>query len=185
MTASPPLRYTIRKWYTIVDESQYRNPVKRVVVAAAIKNPYAATTADTLENIFCDLPQLGQEFGERLLGALAPFKPHAYGKAALVGSLGEFEHGKAFLTTDMVNSIRTLFDNAQAWVPSTCKRACIQDSITIPLADKDVLDMQNDRDAITVSFPEAPRPDEVVVIFAASNARLQPAFEASKRNDPK
>jgi hypothetical protein len=58
-------------------------------------------------------------------------------------------------------------------VPSTGKRAAPGTSIDIPLAHKDALYVRSHYDTITVSFTDAPAPDEVVAIFAfATRGRL-------------
>jgi hypothetical protein len=61
----------------------------------------------------------------------------------------------------------------QSWVPSTGKVGAAGAVIDIPLAHKDALYVRSNYDTISSSFGDAPRPDEVVVIFAfASRGRL-------------
>ena len=48
-------------------------------------------------------------------------------------------------------------------------------SLDVPLASKDALFVRSHYDTITVTVPDAPAPDEVVVIFAAAN-RGRPNF---------
>ena len=50
---------------------------------------------------------------------------------------------------------------------------CPGTAIDIPLAHKDALYVRSHYDTVTVTFGDAPRPDEVVVVFAfATRGRL-------------
>ncbi len=105
---------------------------------------------------------------------LAAGRPIAsYGKACLVGTDGEYEHGNAFLTQVFADPVRDAVGGGKAWVPSTGKRAAPGASIDIPLAHKDALYVRSHYDTVTVSFTDAPAPGEVVAIFAfATRGRL-------------
>jgi hypothetical protein len=98
----------------------------------------------------------------------------SYGKACLVGALGEYEHGNAFLTQVFADPVRESVGGGKAWVPSTGKVAAPGAVIDIPLAHKDALYVRSHYDTISVSFGDAPRADEVVIAFAfASRGRLR------------
>ena len=186
--------YSIRKWYTLVEETlagegggtDALGPVRRVVVAAAIRNPYAGRYSEELGAIVGDSPLLGAAFGARLVAALAGVPAQSYGKSALVGTAGELEHGNAFLTTAFANPVRTALGGGRAWISSTGKRAALGASIDVPLAHKDALYVRSHYDTITVSFPDAPAPDEVVVIFAvASRGRINARLGGLRAEDVK
>lgn len=170
------MNYQIRKWMTFIDETLTNEtgiadgkPILKVAVAAVIKNPYAGRYSDDLSEIVNDSAALGTIFGERLLAALNSEQAQSYGKSAIVGTAGEYEHGNAFLTTTFANPIRDALGGGKAWVPSTGKRGALGASIDVPLACKDALYVRSHYDTITVSIPDAPAPDEVVVIVAAAN----------------
>ncbi|MBC2607882.1 amino acid synthesis family protein [Pelagicoccus albus] len=178
------LDYHIRRWYTQVDEALANEsgvlaedgvPVRKVVVAAAIQNPYAGEGySDDLSKIVNCSKELGAEFGRRLVQALAGDSAQSYGKACLVGAEGEYEHGNGFLTTSFANPIREALGGGSAWIPSTGKRSEIGGGIDVPLACKDALYVRSHYDTITVNFPDSPAPDEVVVIFAiATRGRIK------------
>ena len=96
-----------------------------------------------------------------------------YGKACLVGTSGEYEHGNAFLTTVFANPVRDAIGGGKSWIPSTGKRGGPGVSIDVPLAHKDALYVRSHYDTVTVSFNDAPAPDEVIVIFSfATRGRL-------------
>lgn len=168
--------YHIRRWFCHEDESLFQEagqkddgaPIRRIVIAAAIQNPYAHTFSTDLSKIIDDSPKLGVEFGRRLNIALRGEAAQSYGKACLVGSAGEFEHGKAFLTTDFANPVREALGGGKSWIPSTGKRAAFNEGIDVPLACKDALYVRSHYDSVYVSFADVPAPDEVVVIFAVA-----------------
>jgi hypothetical protein len=165
------MSYEIRKWIRWSEDLTAKDGsvVRRVLVAAVIRNPLAGLDTDSIDEIADPSEPLGVAFGEKLQELLGSFEPKAYGKGALVGRLGEFEHGKAFLTTRMVDPIRKAMNEAKSWVPSTCKRAMPGAVLDLPLGGKD--DLWNDelRQTISLSFPDAPLADEVVVIFGVSS----------------
>jgi len=58
-------------------------------------------------------------------------------------------------------------------VSSVTKRAAPGALIDIPLAHKDVLQARSHYDAVSLTIPDAPAPDEIVVVFAvATRGRL-------------
>lgn len=170
------LGYHVRKWYRLVDETLANEtgivadgpPVLKVVVAAAIQNPYAGRFSEDLGEIVDHSAELGGLFGERLLGALGGVPAQSYGKACVVGVDGEYEHGNAFLTTAFANPVRDALGGGAAWVPSTGKLGGPGTAIDIPLACKDALYVRSHYDTVTALFPDAPFPDEVVVVVAAA-----------------
>jgi hypothetical protein len=176
------MSYHIRKWYSLVEDTlagetgavDDLGPLRRVVVAAAVRNPYSGAFSEDLSRIVAESPRLGEEFGRRLVAALDGMAGQSYGKSALVGTAGELEHGNAFLTTAFADPVRRALGGGKAWISSTGKRGAIGASIDVPLASKDALYVRSHYDTITVSFPDAPAPDEVVVIFAvATRGRIR------------
>ena len=174
-------QYHIRKWYVQVDESLANEsgqladgpPLRKIVLAAAIANPYAGRFSSNLELIVADSPALGEEFGRRVQALLGSDKVESYGKAAIVGMSGEYEHGNAFLTGIFADPVRDAIGGGRAWIPSSGKRGAPGTSIDIPLAHKDALYVRSHYDTLTVQFGDAPSADEVVIAFAfATRGRL-------------
>jgi hypothetical protein len=173
--------YHIRKWFTCLEDTLATesgaladgDPVRKIVIAAAIHNPYAGRYSEDLSRIVHGSAKLGLEFGRRIQEAAVGRPVESYGKACLVGAGGEYEHGNAFLTQVFADPVRDAVGGGKAWVPSTGKRAAAGASIDVPLAHKDALYVRSHYDTITVSFTDAPAPDEVVTIFAfATRGRL-------------
>jgi len=173
----------IRKWFSYEEETLAiesgsladGEPVAKIVVAAAIANPHAGTFTASFDEVIAASEHLGVEFGRRLLERLGGRKVASYGKAAVVGVNGEYEHGNAFLTTAFANPIREAVGGAEAWVPSSGKRGGPGTEIDIPLAHKDALYVRSHYDTYSVTFGDAPGPDEVVIAMAvATRGRLHP-----------
>ena len=173
--------FHIRKWYLQVEDTLANEtgrtadgkPLRKIVIAAAIRNPHAGRFVDDLSDIVAPSKALGEEFGRRIVDAAAGERIESYGKACVVGTAGEYEHGNAFLTTEFANPVREAVGGGKAWVPSTGKRGPPGVSIDVPLAHKDALYVRSHYDTVTVTFGDAPAPDEIVVIYAfATRGRL-------------
>jgi hypothetical protein len=186
--------YQIRKWYSLVEDTltgesgavDDLGPLRRVVVAASIRNPYSGAYSEDLSLIVAGSPMLGEEFGRRLVASLGGLPARSYGKSALVGTSGDLEHGNAFLTTAFADPVRRVLGGGRAWISSTGKRGAIGASIDVPLASKDALYVRSHYDTVTVSFPDAPAPDEVVVIFAvATRGRIRARLGGLRYEDVK
>ena len=181
MSESLTEAFGIRRWYTYEDETLATEsghpadgaPLRRIVVAACVKNPYAGRFVQDLDEVVRRSPALGLELGRRALAALKGEDFESYGKACVVGSAGDYEHGNAFLTATMMDPLRELLGGGLAWVPSTGKRGGLGTSIDIPLAHRHALYVRSHYDTVSVNFPDAPNPDEIVVAFAlATRGRL-------------
>lgn len=173
--------YQVRKWYTQVEEvlanetgkPSEDGPLRKVIIAAAIKNPYAGEYSEDLSAIVARSNELGEEFGRRAVAALGTDQVQSYGKACLVGMDGEYEHGNAFLTQYAADPVRKAIGGGKAWVPSTGRVGAPGSAIDVPLAHKDALYVRSHYDSIHASFGDAPRRDEVIIIWAfATRGRL-------------
>jgi hypothetical protein len=173
--------YHIRKWYCQVEDTLANEtgqladglPLRKFVLAAAIANPYAGNFSQNLDLIVADSAALGIEFGRRIKALFGEGHVESYGKAAIVGISGEYEHGNAFLTSAFADPVRDALGGGKAWIPSTGKRGTPGESIDIPLAHKEALYVRSHYDTMTVQFADAPNADEIVIAFAfASQGRL-------------
>ncbi len=173
--------YHIRKWYFQCEDALANEageladgePIRKIVLAAAIHNPYAGRYEKDLSAFIEPSPMLGQEFGRRIQAAAAGTQIESYGKACLVGIDGEYEHGNALLTNPAANPIRDALGGGKSWVPSTGKRGGPGTVIDIPLAHKDALYVRSHYDTVTALFNDAPNRDELLIIWAfATRGRL-------------
>jgi len=149
-------------------------PVTRVATCAVIANPLAGHAVDDLS----DLIPFGAELGELLVreALKALMRPAiSYGKAAIVGVSGDIEHAAAILHPRMGKPMRDAIGGGQAIIPSNVKIGGVGCSIDVPLGHKDDLWSFDQIDTISVTIPNAPRPDEIVVIVAlADGGRPRP-----------
>lgn len=182
----------IRKWYELREETLALEsgpladgaPLVKLVIAAAIRNPHAGSFVTSFEDVIHASRALGQEFGRRFKARLGSSGVQSFGKAALVGVNGEYEHGNAFLTSDFADPIRDAVGGGKAWFPSTGKRAAPGTCIDIPLAHKDALYVRSHYDTVSVTFTDAPGPDEVVVAVAmATRGRLHARLGGLRATD--
>jgi hypothetical protein len=173
--------FHIRKWYLQIEDTLANEtgvladgePVRKIVIGAAIHNAFSGRFVDDLTGWVRESAALGQEFGKRLGGALGNAQVASYGKACIVGSAGEYEHGNALLTTVFADPVRSAIGGAKAWIPSTGKRGSPGSAIDIPLAHKDELYVRSHYDTISAMFADAPNADEIVIAFAfATRGRL-------------
>ena len=107
---------------------------------------------------------IGREICAIAVRLLAPDQAVSYGKAAVVGTNGEQEHGNAMLTTVFGNVMREAAGGGKAWISSMTKRAAPGAAIDIPLAHKDALYVRSHYDGMTVMLPDAPQPNEIAII---------------------
>ena len=143
-------------------------PINRAVAIAVIENPCAGRSVEDLSPLF----DIGAALGERLMPELAALlggKAVAYSKAAIVGSLGEVEHGHALVHPKLGKPMRAAIGGGKEVVCSNVKVAAPGASIDMPLANKDNIWSFDDFCTMTVSVADAPRPDEIVVAMAISD----------------
>ena len=173
--------YHVRKTLVVIEETQANETgqladgahLTKIVLAAVIQNPYAGRFSRNLDKLVKNSDKLGREFGRRIAALAGKRKIVSYGKACLVGVAGEYEHGNALLTTRFADPVRDAVGGGKAWIASTGKLGGPGTPIDVPLAHKDALYVRSHYDTFTVSFADAPAPDEIVVLFAfATRGRL-------------
>jgi Amino acid synthesis len=149
--------------------SDGRGPLRRVAVCAVIKNPYAGQGyVEDLSDLIAASGPIGTMLGQeaaRLLGEPV----ESYGKAGLVGPDGEQEHVNAALTSVFGDAFRKAVGGGEAWIASVTKPGVAGAVIDVPLAFKDEIWVRSHYDTIEVRVPDAPHPDEIVVIAAVAN----------------
>ena len=149
-------------------------PVTRVAALAVVENPLAGQTVEDLSTLF----ELGGRLGEQLMHDLAALlgKPAvSYGKAAIVGAAGDFEHGGACIHPQLGKPMRAAIGGGQAVIPSNVKVGPPGTAIDVPLGHKDDPWSFDHFDTLTLSIGDSPRPKEIVVIMAlADGGRINP-----------
>jgi hypothetical protein len=170
----------LRKLLTCSEETAPRagdadgRPMRKAAALAVIANPYAGRPYSAeLDEITDHGAELGELLG-RTAAEVLGVAVESYGKAALVGLSGEQEHAVACTIGAFGTAIRdAIGGGATQWISSVTKRCSPGTTIDVPLASIEDIWVRSHYDAYTVAAPDAPLPDEIVVILAvASRGRL-------------
>lgn len=143
-------------------------PITRVVAMAVVRNPFAGQSVEDLTELF----DLGGALGDRLMTEIVAAlgaAPVAYGKAAIVGASGDMEHGGAMIHPKLGRPMRAAVGGGKALIPSNAKVGAVGAAIDLPLGHKDEAWSFDHFDTITVSIPDAPRADEIVLCMAVAD----------------
>lgn len=167
---------TVRKFWATIEETHLAagrsdpgGPLRKLAVCAVVENPLAGKGyVEDLSLLIKGSRPLGFKLGQMardLLGAPV----ESYGKAAIVGTGGEQEHANACLTSVFGDAFREAIGGGQAWLSSTTKVGGPGAPIDVPLAFKDEVWVRSHYNAIELRVPDAPLPNEIVVIVAVTN----------------
>jgi Amino acid synthesis len=141
-------------------------PLRKAAAVAVLDNPFAGRFEKDLSLLTQASEAVGREICAIAVQLLAPDQAVSYGKAAIVGSNGEQEHGNAMLTTVFGNVMREAAGGGKAWISSFTKRAAPGATVDIPLAHKDALYVRSHYDGISITLHDAPLADEIALICA-------------------
>jgi hypothetical protein len=172
------MKAQIRKLLVSVEETHAEGgravspATRRALAMAVIRNPYAGTYSETLDDLVAIGQELGELLGQRCVQALgiAPGQAHSYGKAAIVGEAGELEHAAAILHPKLGAPLRQAVEKGAALVPSAKKRGGMGTPIDVPLGHKDAAFVRSHFDAIEARVTDAPFANEILVAVAVTDA---------------
>jgi len=163
--------YSVRKIHSQIEEIRHdggpppAKPQLRGAIAAVISNPYAGKHVDDITPMMEALKPLGLELTHRLVALLGGKDAvEAYGKASIIGTDGELEHG-ALWHVPGGYAMREVLGSAKAIVPSATKVGAAGTTIDIPIHHKDAAYVRSHFDAIEVRVADAPRPGEIVYLL--------------------
>ncbi len=163
--------YSVRKIHVQIEEIRHdggpppAKPQLRGAIAAVISNPYAGKHVTDITPMMDALKPLGLELTNRLVALLGGAEPvEAYGKASIIGTDGELEHG-ALWHVPGGYAMREVLGSAKAIVPSATKVGAAGTSIDIPIHHKDAAYVRSHFDAIEMRVADAPRPGEIVYLL--------------------
>lgn len=167
---------SIRKIWSQVEETRQSagasdddGPLRKAAVCAVIANPYAGLGyVEDLSELVAGSQAIAREIGAeaaRLLGVPV----QSYGKGGIAGTAGEQEHINAALTSVFGDQFRAEVGGGKAWITSVTKVGPAGSTIDVPLAYKDDIWVRSHYDAMTITVPDAPLADELVVIAVIAN----------------
>ncbi len=172
------MKAIVRKYQTVVEETRREigkdiEPATRKATAmAVIENPFAGRYEEDLTLLMDIGAELGDVLGRKAVAALGIDPPAAqsYGKAAIVGSLGELEHAAAILHPKLGKPLRTAVEKGAALVPSVKKMGDLGTAIDVPLGHKDAAYVRSHFDGMEVRVSDAPRANEIVVCVSVTDS---------------
>ena len=163
--------FTIRKTSLVVEEIFHdggpvaEQPRRRAAAMALVKNPFAGRYEENLQGAMDDLKPLGLMLTDRLIAALGDRSAiDGYGKGAIVGTAGEIEHG-ALWHVPGGYAMRERLGKALAIVPSAMKVGAFSSRLDVPVGHINAAYVRSHFDAMEVSAPDGPRPDEILFVL--------------------
>lgn len=165
----------IRKIVTIVDEVRLEAgrpvdpPVRRVVVAAVLANPFAGRYVEDLAPLIEESVPLGERLAAAAVAQLDGKPVHSYGKGGIVGTNGELEHVAAMLHPKLGTPMREAVGGGKAIIPSAKKRGGPGTTLDVPLHHKDAAFVRTHFDAVELRIADAPADDELVIAVAVTD----------------
>lgn len=168
--------YAVRSWQSTVTEvvevagQKLSEPVLKAAVGVVIRNPFAGMPfREDLSSLTQPSRSLGVELGSRARALLGGRPVEGYGKGGIAGTGGEQEHVVACVTTVFGDGFRDAVGGGRAWISSVTKVGSPGGSIDIPLAFKDEVYVRDYYDAITLTVPEGPKADELLICVAVAS----------------
>ena len=168
----------IRKTTVIVEETRkdigrdVDPPTRKAAAIAVIENPFAGAYVEDLTELMDIGANLGGMLGEMCVKALGigPSEAESYGKAAIVGDNGEWEHAAAILHPRLGAPLRKEVEKGAALVPSVKKLGGPGTPIDVPLGHKDAAYVRSHFDGMEVRLADAPRANEILVVVAVTDS---------------
>lgn len=149
-------------------------PITRVAAIGIVANPCVGAWTEDLSVLF----DLGRSLADRLMADAVSRLPRpavSYGKAALVGALGDFEHGGACIHPKLGKPMRDAVGGGAAVIASNVKVGPPGSTIDVPLGHKDEAWSFDHFDTLTLCIGDSPRPHEIMVVMAvADGGRVNP-----------
>jgi hypothetical protein len=151
-----------------------------------VENPFAGRYADDLTPLVEASEGIGREICAIAVGMLAPFRPESYGKAAIVGEAGEYEHAAALLHPKLGAPLRAAVGGGKAIIPSAKKLGGPGTTIDVPLHFKDAAFVRTHYDAMEIRLNDAPRANEIVLaIVVTDGGRPHPRIGGLTKDEAK
>ena len=164
----------LRKIVTVVEEilsdggREAKRPVRKVAAVAVLENPFAGKFVDDLGPLIDAGEELGALLAKKATEALgAPAE--SFGKAAIVGEAGEYEHAAALLHPKLGAPLRAAVGGGKAIIPSAKKLGGPGTTIDVPLHYKDAAFVRTHFDAMEVRVNDGPRANEILVALVVTD----------------
>jgi hypothetical protein len=157
------------------------SPCRRVAACGVLRNPHAGKPPiDDFKGLVDLSVSAGNVLTTRALEALGGLKPRGYGKAVIVGTSGDLEHGASMIHVRIGLAMRQGAGGGRALIPGNAKVAGPGAPVDVIFGGLEDGWDYDAMDTMTVSVADAPRPDEVLLVVAflggtRPNARIKGA----------
>ena len=161
-------------------------PARRAVVAAVIQNPWLGTgpTTDLSPEVEAIAPVLAKALTDRLIDALGGVDAiEAFGKAAVVGTAGEIEHGGALIHTPWFGNLMRDFLHGESIICFADVRGDAGETLVVPMWHKTAAATRSHYQTISARVSDAPHAGEIVVMAAASTGPRPHARIGDRKTD--
>lgn len=162
-------------------------PAVQASVAAVIRNPWLGSGAshDLSFEATQIAPVLARLLSDKLLGELGgPDAVEAFGKAAIVGTSGEIEHGGALIHTPYFGNLMREFLDGTSIICFADTRAAAGDTLVVPMWHKTHAATRSHYQTTTARISDGPRADEIVIIAAGSTGPRPHPRIGDRTTDP-
>jgi len=136
-------------------------PLRLAAACAVVRNPYAGRYEADLLPFMAELRQLGHALAEELVATLGREQVEVYGKAAIVGTDGELEHGAVWHEAGGW-AMRQVLGEPKAIVPAAKAVAAAGYRLMVPVHHIHACYVRSHFNAIEVGLQDAPRPREIL-----------------------
>ena len=163
------------------------HPAQQASVAAVVHNPWVGTGPkhDLSDDVARIAPVLARLLTDRLVAALGGVAAvEAFGKAAIVGSAGEIEHGGALIHTPYFGNLMREFLEGESIICFADTRADAGEPLVVPLWHKSHAATRSHYQTVSTRVADAPRSDEIVIIAAASTGPRPHPRIGDRTTDP-
>lgn len=170
-------RFHIRKWFLQVESVRATEhgamelgsePQRMIVLAALMENPYLVHSNYNIRDDPSSSTDLADEFCNRLIIAMKGRPIRGQGRAFLVGSDGEYQHGVGLLGGEFTCRVLARLGSAYFCPPLSGKRGVLRECIDIGLTAKERGAPNSVHDSISACFNDAPSRDEILIAWAIS-----------------
>ncbi|CDO07719.1 peptide synthetase [Mycolicibacterium cosmeticum] len=183
------LRKVVSYRETVVTEAGAHpaHPAVQASVAAVIANPWVGTGPgrDLSAEVTQIAPLLARLLTDRLTQALGGAEAvEAFGKAALVGTAGEIEHGGALIHTPYFGNLMREFLGGESIICFADARAEAGEPLVIPLWHKTQAATRSHYQTVSTRISDGPRADELVIVAAGSTGPRPHPRIGDRTTDP-
>jgi Amino acid synthesis len=171
---------------TEADERPAR-PALQASVAAVVRNPWVGTgpSRDLSPEVTRIAPVLAQLLTDRLVDVLGGVDAvEAFGKAAIVGSAGEIEHGGSLIHTPYFGNLMREFLEGESIICFADTRAEAGEPLVVPLWHKTHAATRSHYQTVSTRVSDGPRPDEIVIVAAGSTGPRPHPRIGDRTTDP-